>query len=350
MSVPEARAQAQSNENLPGWVLFEKGKALYEQGDLSGALELINLSAGKGVLTPEALYWIGRVYQAEGDNLLARKRYEEALADARFLYIPDTKWDIYYSLSEIYLIEKDYDRYEQILLTVFDEEVKRNTEIIRREHSYVQVLKTEGLDKLLLLYRIKLSYSLEASSRLGRYYNSRELWKSSVIKNLYPLMTVYTAGIESLINRYPDFSFPVNMEEAWGNDGEFLIRVYEDFCRQSGEAFSFQRDLNTLEAIDIENDVMTAEAIIKKRFPRFSMTPSAYTLLKIEDHNPGFLNMEALYSSMFFLAEALYREGHPDSADELWALLILSGNQTPWKKLAEGKIMNPELETPFLKY
>lgn len=281
---------------------------------------------------------------------MARKRYEDALDDARFLYIPELKWDIYYSLSEIYLNEKDFDSYEQILLTVFDDEMKRNTEIIRREHSYVQVLKTEGLDKLLLLYRLKLTYSLEASSRLGRYYNSEELWKSSLIKNLYPLLTVYTAGIESLISKNPDFSFPVDIEEAWEADAEFLISSYENFCIESGEDFQFSRDLQSLEPVSIEDDIKKAETIIKKRFPRFSMTPSAYTLLKIEAHNHSFLNMETLYSSMYFLAEALYREGFKESADELWSILFMSRNNSTWKKLAQGKLSDPELETPFLKY
>ncbi|MDC7239432.1 MAG: hypothetical protein PQJ50_03630, partial [Spirochaetales bacterium] len=230
-------AGAQTAESLPGWVLFEKGRALYEQGDPGGALEMFNLSAGDGVLTPEAKYWIGKVYQAEGDYLLAEQRYEEALEDARFLYVPGTRWDIYYSLSEIYLNRREFDRYEQTLLSVFDNEMQRNSDIIRREHSYVQVLKTDGLDKLLLLYRLKLSYSLEAASRLGRLYNSSELWKSSLIKNLYVMLTVFSAGIEELITIYPDFSFPVTMDEVWESDPEFLMDTYEDYClREIGRA------------------------------------------------------------------------------------------------------------------
>ena len=65
------------------------------------------------------------------------------------------------------------------------------TEIIRREHSYVQMLKSDGMDKLLLLYRLKLSSAFEASVRLGHFYNARELWKSSLIKNLYNVLTVF---------------------------------------------------------------------------------------------------------------------------------------------------------------
>ena len=339
-------------EDLPGWVMFEKGLALFEEGRLDEALEMITLSAGEGEPNPEVLYWTGRIYEAEGDYLLATMRYEEALKKARFLYIPDQKWQIYYSLSDIYLNQRDYNRYEQTLLTVFDEEMKRNTEIIRREHSYVQMLKSDGLDKLLLLYRLKLSYALEASLRLGRFYNGRELWKSSLIKNLYTVLTFFSGGVELLITESPDFSFPVDMEEAWEQDPEFLISTYERMCGVKGREFSFSRNLTTLDADNIPEDLKQAEQLIREGFPRFEMTPSLYTLLKLEDHarRTGILELEDLYASIFFLAEALYQEGNPDRAEQLWSLLMLSSRDSTWKTLATGKIGDPDLKTPFLKY
>ncbi len=336
----------------PGWVLFEKGLALFEEGRLDEALEMITLSKGEGEPNPEVLYWTGRIYEAEGDYLLAGMRYQEALKKARFLYIPDQKWEIYYSLSDIYLNQKEYENYEQILLTVFDEEMKRNTEIIRREHSYVQLLKSEGLDKLLLLYRLKLSYSLEAALRLGRFYNSSELWKSSLIKNLYTVLTLYTGGVELLIADSPDFSFPVDMEEAWERDPEFLISVYESLCSKGGVDFSYSRNLDTLDADRRTDDTLRANELIRKDYPWFRMTPSLYTLLKIEDQvrDRGLLKLETLYSSLFFLAEALYQEGHLERAKELWGLLVLSSSPSSWKILAGKKIEDPDLKTPFLKY
>ena len=56
----------------------------------------------------------------------------------------------------------------------------RNEEVIRREHSYAQMLKESGMDKLLLLFRIRLSYSLEAAGQLGIFYARSEAWKSSL--------------------------------------------------------------------------------------------------------------------------------------------------------------------------
>jgi len=345
-------AQEVEKTDLPGWILYQKGVDLFEQGSLSNALDLITLSAGNGILTPEATYMIGRIYEAEGDYLLAKKQYNEALANAKFLYIPGDKWQIHYSLADLSLNEKDFDQYEQILLSIFDDEMKRNSEIIRREHSYIQVLKSDGLDKLLLLYRLKLTYSLEATSRLGRFYNKQELWKSSLIKNIYPLLTIFSGGIETLINRYPDFSFPVNMDEAWLSDEEFLIDLYEDFCQKSHSDFVFQRDLQTLEADHVTEDRDKAEKIIKAAFPFFHMTPSAYVLLKMESHEREIssLNMDDLYSSLYFIGEALYQEGSPYRANEVWSLLNMSHISSSWKKLAQVKLRDPDTKTPFLKY
>ena len=113
-----AYSQPVDDQGLPGWVLYEKGLFLYEQGKLDQALEYFNLSAKSGSLTPEANYSIGRIYEEEGDYLLAEKQYDKALEDARFLYIPEQKWSIYYSLAGIYLNRDEYDRYEQMLLSV----------------------------------------------------------------------------------------------------------------------------------------------------------------------------------------------------------------------------------------
>ena len=83
-----ARPKTGTNSRLPGWVLYEKGLSLYEKGELGLALEYLNLSAKEGVLTPEAIYGIGRIYEEEGDYLLAEMRYKEALEDARFSMYP----------------------------------------------------------------------------------------------------------------------------------------------------------------------------------------------------------------------------------------------------------------------
>ena len=142
------------------------------------------------------------------------------------------------------------------------------------------------------------------------------------------------------------------MEEAWEQDPEFLISFYERMCGEWGEEFSFSRNLQTLEPDRIAEDLSAAENLIRKDSPGFRMTPSLYTLLKMEDHllRGGVLELEALYASLFFLAEALYQEGNPERAEELWSLLMLSSFPSSWKTLATGKIGNPDLKTPFLKY
>ena len=65
-------AQTVADSDLPGWVLYEKGIFSYNQGDPDRALEYFDLSAKSGVLTPEAIYRIGQIYEEEGDYLLAK--------------------------------------------------------------------------------------------------------------------------------------------------------------------------------------------------------------------------------------------------------------------------------------
>ncbi len=335
--------------NLPGWVLYERGRAFYEEGDLARALEYISLSApSREDLTPEAIYWIGRIYEAEGDYLLAKKRYEEALGLVQYLYIPAQKWAIYYSLARLAYHGGDRIEYEQYLLSIFDSEVKRDFTTVRREYAYIQTLKTEGLDRLLLLYRYRLTYSLEATLWLGRHYSVEAFWKSSLLHNLYGVLALFTEGVEYLIQENPDFSFPVDMDKAWEEDTDFLINFYEKMVNSEGEGFSFTRDLENFEPLQLEEDRREAEAFISRSFPYFSLTPASYTLLKLEALARPPMELGVLYESLFFTAEALYQEGFTDRALEVWKVLGMSRRDSSWRSLALAKLANPLEVIPFL--
>ncbi len=347
-----AYSQPVEDQDLPGWVLYEKGLFLYEEGELDQALEYFNLSAKSGNLTPEANYYIGRIYEEEGDYLLAEKQYDKALEDSRFLYIPEQKWSIYYSLAGIYLNRDEYDRYEQMLLSVFDEELSRNEEILRREHAYVQMLKEEGMDKFLLLFRINLTYSLESASQLGVFYARRGEVKRSLIKNLYTVLSLYSSSIEYLLAKEPDFSFPVDRAEIWQKDPEFLASLYEEYADRIDPAFQFQRDLRDFSLIDPEGDAQRAERIIKSRNPFFDLSGSLYVLRKIEAQEDLdiFLKDEKLYRALYFLGKALYNEGFSDRAREIWTLGSLSSRDNSWKILCNRSLSDPEYIPPSLIY
>ena len=345
-------AQSAESSDLPGWVLYEEGLSLYDQGKLDQALEYFSLSAGAGDLTPEAAYHIGRIYEEEGDYLLAEKQYEKALEDSRFLYIPEQKWQIRYSLAEVYLNRKEFDRYEQLLLSVFDEEMIRDEETIRREHAYVQMLKESGMDKFLLLFRMKLTYSLEAASQLGVFYSREGAWKSSLIKNLYTVLSFYSGGIDYLIERYPGFSFPVDRDELWENDPEFLAGLYEEYAEKADPDFLYTRDLESLELLHPLDDTVKAELIIRTREPGFVLTSSLYTLRKMEDQ-PGlksFLDDERFYRALFYLGLSLYRSGFFERAEEVWKLAAFSSYETPWKILSRKALAEPGFSPSSLIY
>ncbi len=338
--------------NLPGWVLYEKGLAYFEQGRLDLALEYFNLSAKSGNLTPEATYYIGQIYEQEGDYLLAEKQYEQAMEDSRFLYIPDQKWDIFYSLAGIYLNRGEFDRYEQMLLSVFDEELVRNEQTIRTEHAYVQMLKEDGMDKFLLLFRLKLTFSLESASQLGVYYAGNGEVKRSLIKNLYTVLSLFTSCIDYLMEKDPEFSFPVDREEILERDGEFLAELYENYTSTIDPAFRFHRDLKTLALVSPEEDMEKAEQIIRSRMEFFSMSPTLYVLRKMETLEGLYqiLDDERLYRAMYYLGRALYDEGFEERARDLWTLGALSSRENRWNLLCVKALDEPEYIPPSLIY
>ncbi|MDC7223625.1 MAG: hypothetical protein PQJ60_07765, partial [Spirochaetales bacterium] len=143
-----AEELSEKEKNMPVWVLMEKGKASFREGDFATALTYFTYSRNKGAVLPEAEYWMGRVYEEEGELPLAILQYEKSLDQARYLYIPEEKTEIVYRLAGAYLKGQEPEKYEYRLQRLIDDEVDRSREVVEREHLYTSTLKEKGLDEL----------------------------------------------------------------------------------------------------------------------------------------------------------------------------------------------------------
>lgn len=68
----------------------------------------------KSDVYPECDYLIGKVYELEGELSEARRFYQAAWEAREFLYIPDMRFEIIYSLAQISGLLKQYDDQENI--------------------------------------------------------------------------------------------------------------------------------------------------------------------------------------------------------------------------------------------
>ncbi len=63
----------------PAWVLLEKGKSAFEQREMTEALDTLLDAVELNQDYPEAEYWLGKVYEAQGQAVLAEEQFRRAI-------------------------------------------------------------------------------------------------------------------------------------------------------------------------------------------------------------------------------------------------------------------------------
>ncbi len=58
----------------PAWILLERGRDAFEQRRIAPAMDFILKSLEAEPEYPEAEYWLGRVYEAQGQPVLAEEQ------------------------------------------------------------------------------------------------------------------------------------------------------------------------------------------------------------------------------------------------------------------------------------
>ncbi|MBN1686112.1 MAG: hypothetical protein JW852_05630 [Spirochaetales bacterium] len=197
-------------EEAPGWLILEKGKQLFDGKELGDAI--YHFRRAREVLgpSPEVEYWIGRVFEAEGEYLLAAKQYETAIEKKRLLLVPDEEMSIRNRLAMVYFTLGDFAGYSEELEQIIrydwgarDAEVEFGIEPATLARS----LARQGYDKLLELYRIDDYGALSAYYNLGVYEYRTGLFEAGVEHLAFAFVISNTTLIKYLIRLDPEYRF-----------------------------------------------------------------------------------------------------------------------------------------------
>lgn len=181
---------------LPDWVRLEQAKRLFEEGLFGEALVVFKDLRESTDSYPEADFWIGRIYEEEGELSLAEAQYLKALDKKKDLYMNDDVLLILGRLAYIYRISRQYHKYEEILKESLSfSPVWNAPEAPRRYPLMVRTLKEKGLDKLFELHRIDNSKAFHVHSELGLYYYRTGRYEESIRH----LLTSLLAGLTAII-------------------------------------------------------------------------------------------------------------------------------------------------------
>jgi hypothetical protein len=148
-------------------LLVVEERGLSRIGD---SLDALKAQADALAKYPEAEFWMGKVYLAEGEARLAELQIQRAYDMRDSLEVEDDRFSMLESLAGIYRAEGDLRDYELKLREIADASDLFASKDEYFRNAMERTLANQGIDKFMELYRIDESFALESYSSLGELY------------------------------------------------------------------------------------------------------------------------------------------------------------------------------------
>ncbi len=201
----------------PEWLVLERGKVAFEQGEFGDALLLFRSVLAGDTLSPEAHFWIGRVFEEEGELGLAEKEYNAALDYRHQLYILQQEISIRERLARLYKLRQEFPRFETELLAILNIDEEYDTpENMSMQAAMLRVLTEQGLTQVFKLYRLDRSPYYLAHAELGLFYYRTGRYSDASVHLMTAALTVLTRSLEFLQEAVPFTEFTTPQEVLSG--------------------------------------------------------------------------------------------------------------------------------------
>jgi tetratricopeptide (TPR) repeat protein len=299
----------------PAWVLLESGKSSFEERNLSEALDFLLDAVDLVPEYPEAEYWLGRVYDAQGQPILAEEQYRRAINLSIYLRVPEDNIYYRYSLADL-LLSQGQGRAleaEAILHGIADEEAASDASTLGLEHQYMKLITEKGIDELAYLYRDELTFSLKARRILGEKAWNEGRYRSSLLHSTRSVLSMLTTAADKYRVVYPDWRFDIDP---------------------------------TRDAENPDRDV---------RYPGISDGTSDLIDRVYESGEPlaSWLEAEGFWPQLYLVSASLYANGFTDTAIPIWELMVETDRLSAISSARSeagiwGRLALNQLEEPFI--
>ena len=174
----------------------------------------------KSDVYPECDYLIGKVYELEGELAQSRRFYQLAWEAREFLYIPDMRFEIIYSLAQISGLLKQYDDQEKYLLLILTEDPVYGTTNVESAtlRAMMHTIKNEQtVEKFFSLYRHHNDIALRAYIELTDIYLRAEEYDRAFRTALL--------GADIAVTYLSDTLKKVDFMYTYSNFSDLLLRI-----------------------------------------------------------------------------------------------------------------------------
>ena len=265
------------------WVLLEQGHLEFSRREYGRALEYYKSAVNKGGFLPEAELAIGDVFWESGEPELAELQYRKAYDLRDSFYVPAERYTVYYRLAFLYESLGNYKQMEDTLLEMLaDDAYYASAEYSRFADVVSENYLLDGLDQVLVLYRLSESFSVEAQAMLGWLYYRTGRYMAAVQQSLFGIVPVVSEAIGELRRYDPDY-------------------VYADLSEFFDLAFF---------RADIERYLLESE----------------------------------IFARLYYLAAASFAAGYPERALSVWNHIADSAHAGRYADLSQKQAMAPWVE------
>jgi tetratricopeptide (TPR) repeat protein len=165
---------------------------------------------------PEAEYWIGETYRAEGEIGVALFQFQKAYTLRNLLEQPGFEIELLYKIADLHKIRQEYTEMEQTLLEILtgpDAEGNPRDNLWAGDSSSFtknalsRTLENEGLNRFLTLYRYNNTLVEPAHRLLGFYYYAAGRHSRAAEHLMFAFLIQNTVLLEELLRGQYDFVY-----------------------------------------------------------------------------------------------------------------------------------------------
>ncbi|MBN2651355.1 MAG: hypothetical protein JXR63_03155 [Spirochaetales bacterium] len=194
----------------PLWISYQEGIEFFKDKRFSEAMAIFKKCTLENPTYPEAEYWIGRIFEIEGELELAKRQYLKAL-DPTFinaLNIPDFEFTIRTALAGIYQKTGYPELYIEQINAIIHQDPWFLSDIGKQNLSAIYNLWLDkGINRVFELFRVRNRRFASYYSMAGIYYYNNGKVEDGVKMLSISVLSALSELAEIQKNMHPDFIF-----------------------------------------------------------------------------------------------------------------------------------------------
>ncbi|MFW6289003.1 MAG: tetratricopeptide repeat protein, partial [Spirochaetota bacterium] len=189
----------------PAWLTIERAEQLLEAGEFGLAIRSFRTALELSANDPRALFGLARAYKAAGDFPVAEDYLGRALRYRERFDVPEYALLVRYERADLYRTQRDFVRYEEELVSIVGEDPIPEDALI--PDNLHLVLLEQGIDRMLVLYRLGESGSTDARGRLAELLVGLGRYDAAAEQGAVAILQAFTTIIDAARHRDPIYEF-----------------------------------------------------------------------------------------------------------------------------------------------